>query len=549
MPTTPPNTAPESIFDIIIYGGTASAVAAAIQADRMGKRTALISPDRHLGGMVTSGLGWTDSKNGDAIGGIAREFHHRVWKHYNQSTAWTREERSFYQANVHAQPGPTIDDARQVMWTHEPHIAEKIFEDWLKETRVVIHRDEWLDRAQGVEVVDRQIRGIRTLSGRTFRAAMFIDATYEGDLMAASGVSHRIGRDRLDDYNEPLNGIHFNHNSGTLFTGISPYKVPGDPDTGLIAGIEGEMPAGEKAGDADTRLQSFNLRLCLTDVVDNRIPIPKPDDYDEARYELLFRLNETGENPGFNDKRMPNGKTDSNNHGALSLDYVGGNFSIAGGWNYSESSYEIREQINRDHLSYTHGLLWSLINHPRIPESHRAEWSRYGLPKDEFLDNGHWPHQVYVREARRLCGVHVMTQHHVQCSPGFDVPDSIGLGSYSLDSHRVRRVVKDGVIWSEGGFYLFSEKTYPISYGSILPNKEEIENLLVPVTLSATHVAFGSIRMEPTYMILGQSAATAAVIALEQQVPVQDVPYVRLSSRLKTDKQVLECEEIERPDK
>jgi hypothetical protein len=535
-----------STYDLVVYGATAAGIAAAIQADRMGLRVALVSPDRHPGGMVSSGLGWTDSKNGNAIGGLAREFHHRVWKHYREPSAWTLEDRGSYAENVHAQPGPTIDDKKQVMWTHEPRIAEKIFENWLAETGVVLFRDEWLDREGGVEVEGRRIRSIRMLSGRVFRASMFIDAGYEGDLMAVAGVSYRLGRDRADEYGEPLNGIHFNETSGTLFEGISPYQIPGNPDSGLVAGIEGEMPEDEKEGDGDTRLQSFNIRLCLTRVDGNRVPVARPEDYNEADYELLFRVYEAGRSAGFNDKGMPNGKTDSNNEGAISLDYVGGNFSIKEGWNYSESSYTVRERINRDHLKYTQGLLWSLMNHPRIPEEYRAKWREYGLPKDEFLDNDHWPRQVYVREARRLCGTQVMNQHHVECKAGFEIADSIGLGSYSMDSHRVRRIVKNGKIWSEGGFYIYSDKTYPISYGSIVPRKEEMENLLVPVTLSATHVAFGSIRMEPTYMILGQSAATAAALALGKGSAVQDVSYEELSRRLAADGQILQCDEIEK---
>jgi hypothetical protein len=535
-------------FDLVIYGGTAAAVTAAIQADRMGLLTALVSPDKHLGGMVSGGLGWVDSKDGRAVGGLAREFHHRVWKHYRQPEAWTRVEREAYQDRVKAQPGTTVNDKQEVMWTFEPHVAEKVLDEWLAETKVQVFRDEWLDRNPlGVKKEGTRITGFHTRSGRLYSAAMFIDATYEGDLMAAAGVTYRVGRDAAVEFNEPLNGLYFKK-PGMMYADaafkaygdIDPYKTPGDPASGFIKGIEGELRPDERLGDPDSRLQAFNLRLCLTNDPANRLPVEKPAGYNEANYELLLRIYEGGNVCGFSTQEMPNAKTDSNNSGVFSLDYIGGNYSIAEGWNYSDASYEKRAEILADHLHYTQGLLWTIMNHPRVPEQHRQEWLKWGPCKDEFTDNGGWPHQVYVREARRMWGTFVMTQHHVQVAEGHPVPDSVGLGSYSLDSHNIRRVVIEGRIRPEGGFYLFSTQVYPISYGAIIPKKEEVTNLLVPVTLSATHAAFGSIRMEPTYMILGQSAATAAALALQAQTPVQDLPYATLAARLKADGQVLE---------
>jgi hypothetical protein len=287
------------------------------------------------------------------------------------------------------------------------------------------------------------------------------------------------------------------------------------------------------------RLQSFNYRLCLTTVPENHVPIERPANYDEADYELLLRAYENGHPSVFSIDEMPNGKTDSNSGGGMSFDFVGGNFSIAGGWNYSEAGYEQRRQILRAHVGYMQGVLWTIMNHPRISETDRQKWLRYGLAKDEFTDNGHWPYQLYVREARRMCGVSVMTQHHVDRRDGYEVTDSIGLGSYSIDSHTIRRVVIDGNIHGEGGFYFYRDQPYPISYGSIVPGHKDVQNLLVPVTLSATHVAFGSIRMEPTYMILGQSAGTAAALAAQTQCAVQDISYAQLSSQLRADAQVL----------
>lgn len=534
----------EQPFDIVVYGGTAAGVVAAIQADCMGMRVALVSPDVHLGGLTASGLGWTDSKDGSSIGGLSREFYHRIWRHYRDPAAWIRVERDQYAGRVIAQPGKTVDDEREVMWTFEPHVAEKVFDAWLGETRVALYRDEWLDRAGGVDVEDRRILRIRTLSGRTFEAAMFIDATYEGDLMAAAGVSYRVGRDAAAEFNEPLNGIFFEapdarYYKDHAYDGISPYVTPGDPSSGFIAGVEGVMPAGEKAGDADNRLQAFNYRLCLTTDDSNRTPIAKPATYDEADYELLLRLYEAGHPSGFTTQEMPNGKTDSNDQGMVSFDFVGGNFDIEAGWNYSEMSYDDRRGVAAAHRDYQQGMLWTIMHHPRVPEESRRKWSRYGLASDEFRDNGNWPRQMYVREARRMVGEMVMTSHHVQRERGYVVDDSIGQGSYSLDSHVVRRVVVDGVIRNEGGFYRYWDKAYPISYRSIVPQRDEMENLLVPVTLSATHAAFGSLRMEPTYMILGHSAATAAALAVRDQAAVQDVPYPELRRHLLEQGQLL----------
>lgn len=536
---------PTTEYDIVIYGGTAAAVVAAIQADRMGLSAALVSPDRHLGGMTSSGLGWTDSKNGDAIGGLAREFYHRIWQHYQQPNAWKYTERAEYARRMIAQPGRAVDDSQQVMWLFEPHVAEAVFDRWLADCGVAVHRDEWLDRQSGVEVRNRRIRLIRTLSGRQYAARVYIDATYEGDLMAAAGVSYRIGRDAVAEYDEPLNGIRFEKPDARdfkddAFIGIDPYVEPGDPTSGFIAGVEGEMPPGEREGGRDTRLQSFNFRLCLTTVEENRVPIDRPTQYDESDYELLLRLYEAGRPSGLTADKMPNAKTDSNNLGVMSFDFVGGNYSTSEGWNYSDADYDERRRIIQAHRDYQLGFLWTIMNHPRVPQQDREKWSRYGLAADEFADNGNWPYQLYVREARRMQGRAVMTQHHVQRKSGYEVADAIGLGSYSLDSHDVRRVVIDGQIRSEGGYYVSWHTPYPIALGAILPRREEVRNLVVPVTLSATHAAFGSIRMEPTYMILGQSAATVAAIATRGRLAVQDVPYDALRKRLLADGQRLD---------
>lgn len=536
-------------YDLVIYGGTGAAVTAAVQARRMGRSVALVCPETHLGGLTTSGLGWTDSKNGSAIGGLAREFYHRIWQFYADPGVWTQEMRDVYLARrIAAQPGPAIDEPRQVMWTFEPHAAERVIEAWLAAEKVPVFRGEWLDREKGVIKHGAQIIAIRTLSGKIFRGRMFIDAGYEGDLMAAAGVRYRVGRDSAREFSEPLNGIRFpvqgvDRYYHGAYAGVDPYVTAGKSGSGLLPGIESEWDGTRAAfplGEADPqRLQSFNYRLCLTREPKNRIPIARPDGYDERQFELLFRLFAAGEKPGFTTQAVPNRKTDSNAVGRMSGDFVGGSFSVAEGWTYSDASYERRRQVLDAHRRYQQGLFWTLQNHARIPAPVRQELAAWGLSRDEFAENDHWPYQLYVREARRMVGLTTVTQHHVQKKPGYAVSDPIGLGSYSLDSHVIRRIMVDGKIYDEGGFYVWWDKPYPIPYGCIVPQKSDAANLLVPITLSATHAAFGSIRMEPTYMILGQAAATAAVLALQSGVAVQEVDYTALAKRLTADGQRL----------
>lgn len=533
-------------FDIVIYGGTSAGVTAAIQAARMNHSVALVCPETHLGGLTTSGLGWTDSKNGDALGGLAREFYHRVWRHYQQPGAWTRQTRqSYLDQKVRAQPGSALEDPKQVMWTFEPHAAERVIEEWIKSENITVFRNEWLDRAGGVAKRDNRIEAITTLSGKRFEGRMFIDAGYEGDLMAAADVACRVGRDSAREWGEPLNAIRFpvegvdRHFHPSDYEGVDPYVVPGNGESGLIAGIEAEVDS-VALGEADQRLQSFNYRLCLTTEPDNRAPFAQPQGYDERRYELLFRLFAAGKPSSFSVEAMPNRKTDSNNRGRMSGDFIGGNYSVDERWNYSDAAYEQRARIVAAHRAYQQGLLWTLQNHERVPADVRDTLAPWGLARDEFVDNNHWPYQLYVREARRLIGQTIVTQHHVQQQPGYAVSDSIGLGSYSLDSHVVRRVVVDGKIRDEGGFYVWESRPYPLPAGCIVPRAGDATNLLVPVTLSATHAAFGSIRMEPTYMILGQSAATLAALALQNNTAVQNVNYNELAERLRADGQILD---------
>jgi hypothetical protein len=521
--------------DIIIYGGTSAGITAAVQAKKMGKSVRVVSPDVHLGGLSSGGLGFTDTGNKSVIGGLAREFYHRVYLHYQNDSAWKWQKKEEY--GNKGQGTPAIDGNARTMWIFEPHVAEMIFEDFVRENEIEVFRNESLNREGGVEKENGRIISFTTLSGKTFEGKVFIDATYEGDLMAAAGVGYHVGRESNATYNETWNGVQvgvFQHRH-YFNKPVSPYVIPDDPNSGLLPEIS-DLPPGEN-GEGDKRLQAYNFRMALSQHPDNRIPFPKPDNYDPNRYELLARVYQTGWNETF-DKfdDIPNLKTDTNNHGPFSTDYIGKNYG------YPEASYEERRTMIKEHEDYQKGLMYFLANDPRVPDSVRMEMSKWGLAKDEFTDNGNWPHQIYVREARRMIGDYVMTEHDVLGKK--EVPQAIGMGSYSLDSHNVQRfVTEDGFVQNEGDIGVHPENPYSISYGTIVPKKQECENLLVPVCVSSSHTAFGSIRMEPVFMILGQSAATAAALSIDENIAVQDLDYSRLNQRLKADGQVLVLEE------
>jgi hypothetical protein len=526
---------PQPRHDVVIYGGTSAAVIAAVQAKRQGLSVVVVSPDRHLGGLSSGGLGFTDTGNKAVIGGLAREFYHRVWQHYDQPDAWRWQDRSQY--GNRGQGTPAIDGQQRTMWIFEPHVAESIFEDLAHEHDLEIHRDQWLDRDHGVRKRGARIVSLTTLDGRTFAGRMFIDATYEGDLLAAAGADYHVGREANAVYGENWNGIqtgvlHHRHHFGVLPHPISPYVIPGDPASGVLPRISTEPPG--TYGEGDHRVQAYCYRVCLTDHPENRIPFPRPDGYDPAQYELLLRIFEAGWRET-HDKfdPIPNQKTDTNNHGPFSTDNIGMNHD------YPEATYQRRQEILREHETYQKGWFYFIANDPRVPADVRERMSRWGLARDEFTDNGGWPHQIYVREARRLIGDFVMTENHLTGKT--PTPDSIGMGSYTIDSHNVRRyITPEGHVQNEGDIGVPLKSPYTIAYGALTPRRGQLDNLLVPVCVSSSHIAFGSIRMEPVFMILGQSAATAAALALELQVPVQDVPYSALSQRLLADGQILE---------
>ncbi len=519
--------------DVIIYGGTAAAVTAAVQVKKMGKSVIVVSPDKHLGGLSAGGLGFTDTGNKSVIGGLAREFYHRLYQHYQQDSSWLWQKKEEY--GNKGQGTLAMDGENRTMWIFEPHAAEQIFEDFIKENDITVYRDEWLDRgAFGVGMEDEVIRYIKTLSGNTYEGQMFIDATYEGDLMAAAGVSYHVGREANEVYGEKWNGVQtevFQH--GHYFkSDISPYKVAGDPSSGLLPEVSNQPPG--QYGSGDNKIQAYCFRLCMTDKPENRLPFPKPEGYDPARYELLGRVYDSGWRETF-DKfdRIPNRKTDTNNHGPFSSDYIGKNYD------YPEASYERRKEIVEDHRKYQQGLLYFMQNDPRMPTDVQKEFKEWGLAKDEFTDNDNWPHQIYVREARRMIGQEVMTEQHTLGTK--PVTNSVGMGSYSLDSHNAQRYIKDdGFVQNEGDIGVKPKQPYSIFYGSILPKESECKNLLVPVAVSSSHIAFGSIRMEPVFMILGQSAAAAAVLAIDNKVTPQQLPYDKLREVLLQEGQKME---------
>ena len=522
-------------YDLVIYGATSAGVVAAVQAARMGRTVVVVGPDRHLGGLSSSGLGFTDTGNKAVIGGLSREFYHRVWRQYQESGAWRWQKREEY--GNKGQGTPAIDGEQRTMWIFEPHVAERVFEELVRDSRIPVHRDEWLDRDKGVRKDGARVTSITMLSGRTYRGRMFIDATYEGDLMAAAGVDYHVGRESQRTYGEKWNGVqtgvlHHRHHFGVFKEPISAYRVPGDPKSGILPRIS-TAPPGEY-GEGDRRIQAYCYRYCVTDHPDNRIPFAKPDGYDPSQYELLLRIFAAGWRETFQKfDPIPNRKTDSNNHGPFSTDNIGVNYD------YPEASYERRREILTEHETYQKGWLYFIANDPRVPKDVQDEMRRWGLPKDEFTDNGGWPHQIYVREARRMVGTFVMTEHELlKTRP---TPDPVGMGSYTIDSHNVQRyITAEGGVQNEGDIGVPTNGPYAIAYGALVPKRGQADNLLVPVCVSSSHIAFGSIRMEPVFMVLGQSAATAAVLAIEAGVPVQAVPYARLRERLLEDGQVLE---------
>jgi len=524
--------------DLCVYGGTASGVVAAVQAARMGKTAVIAEFGNHLGGLTSGGLGATDIGNKAAIGGIAREFYHRIALHYASSNAWRFERPEEYFATRGG--SSTLRELKAVdatMWTFEPHVAEDILFQMLNEAKVAVYFQQ---RLASVRKEGGRIAELIMENGRVYRAAMFVDASYEGDLLAKAGVSYAVGREANAKYNETLNGVRAQTPKHQFTVPVDPYRKPGDAGSGLLPFI---APGdGGTPGEGDACVQAYNFRLCYTQNPANRLPHAKPAKYDPASYELLARYLEAlvaaGRQPElkefWNPIWMPNHKTDINNNGGFSTDFIGANYA------YPEADYATRAQIWHAHEDYNRGFVYFLATSPRVPEHMRAEMRNWGPARDEFLDTGNWPHQLYIREARRMISDYVMREHN--CRGQQTAEDAVGLGAYGMDSHNCQRIVKAGHVENEGDVQVGGFPPYPVSYRSIVPKAAECENLLVPVCLSATHIAYGSIRMEPVFMILGQSAATAAVLAMDGKSSVQKLRYDTLRERLLADKQILSWE-------
>ncbi len=510
--------------DVIIYGGTSAGVIAAVQTVRLGKSVILIEPGVHLGGLTSGGLGYTDSGNKTVVGGLALEYYQRLKKIYDKPETWKWQKPEEFKG---------YKPQSEAIWLFEPHVAEKVYNDLIAEYNIPVYRNERLDLDCGVKKRTNQIIEIRMESGKRFRGKRFIDATYEGDLMAKAGVTYTVGRESNAQYNETLNGVQKLRAISHHFENpVSPYLVPGDRSSGLLPKVHAGDPG--KEGAADHRVQAYCFRMCLSNHPDNRVKFPKPKNYNPLDYELLARYLQTGWSGVFRKfDPIPNRKTDTNNHGAFSTDNIGMNYD------YPDGDYKTRQRIIQEHTDYQQGWLWFLANDPRVPEKIQTEMNTWGLAKDEFVDNGNWPHQLYVREARRMVSDFVMTENHLIRK--LKTPFPISMGSYNMDSHNVQRyVTPEGFVQNEGDIQVSPGGPYPVSYSAIVPRQKECANLLVPVCLSSSHIAYGSIRMEPVFMILGQSAATAACQSIDHNQAVQKIDYQLLKTQLLKDGQVLE---------
>ena len=486
---------PEPEYDVCVYGGTSAGVIAAYAVAKQGKKVLLVEPGQRLGGMTSGGLGQTDIGNKQVVKGLALDFYRRVGATYG----------------------------RLESWIFEPSVAEAIYKDYIVRGNVeVLYGHRIVDaQKQGASITSINVESVEnTAQTKNISAKVFIDCTYEGDLMALSGVSYVVGREDNKVYGEDYNGVQMQH-LHQFVDNVDPYVEKGNPASGLLWGISDAALA--PTGSGDNMVQAYNYRICLTSDKDNMLPIEKPANYDPSRYELLLRIIEAQKNYNLNGyfiiSPMPNNKTDINNRGAFSTDMIGMNHR------YPEASYEERAEIIQAHKDYTFGLLWFMGNDERVPKQLRDQMLSWGLPKDEYVEYGHWTPQLYIREARRMVGEYVATQ--ANCENKVTVDDGVGMAAYTMDSHNCQRVVivKDGkaMVKNEGNVEIKGGLPYDVSYRCLTPKREECDNLLVPVCLSASHIAYGSIRMEPVFMLLGQSAAKAACLAIDGGVKVQEV--------------------------
>ncbi|MEV4508858.1 FAD-dependent oxidoreductase [Dactylosporangium sp. NPDC049525] len=484
--------------DLVVYGATPGGLAAAIQFRRSGGSAVVVDAGNHVGGMTTAGLGATDTGNTAAIGGLSHEFYRRVYGKYN---------------------GTPVTASSPARFTFEPHVAAAVFTDLLAEAGVTVHLGR---RLATVTKAGNRITELSTEDGQVYRGLMYVDASYEGDLLAKAGVASTVGREGNATYGESINGVQL-RDKHQFTKPVDPYVTPGNPASGLLPGVSAAALAPN--GTADGRIQAYNFRMCLTGAA-GRVPFPRPAGYDAGRYALLLRYIEAGyTGPFFNAVSVGGGKTDSNNDGAFSTDDIGMNAA------YPTASFAARDTIVAEHRTYQQGLMWFLSNDTRVPAAIRSATAAWGLAPDEFTATGNWPPMLYVREARRMVSAYVMTEHN--CRGATTVADSVGLASYTMDSHNCQRLVVGGVARNEGDVQVGVPGPYQVSYRSIVPLEAQCANLLVPVCLSASHIAYGSIRMEPVFMVLGQSAAVAARLAITGAVPVQQVNVTTLQGLLR----------------
>lgn len=490
-------------YDVCVYGGTSAGVIAAYTAAKLHKKVLLIETSKHLGGLTSGGLGYTDIGNKYAISGLARDFYRRAGKHYGK----------FEQ------------------WIFEPHVAEQIFNDYIKEAKVaVLFQYRIVNAAKKqtniAHITVENVGAPNVATNKTITAKMFIDCSYEGDLMAKAGVSYTTGREDNSMYNETWNGVQL-LDKHQFPDGVDPYKIKGDSTSGLLWGISENKLLPN--GTGNKQVQAYNFRICLTNDANNKIAITKPNGYDSTWYELLLRLIEAQPS-----KRslssymffgmMPNKKTDINNNGGFSTDMIGMNH------NYPDADYKKRANIIKQHELYTKGLLWFIGNDIRVPQSLRNEMQQWGYPKDEYTDNNNFSPQPYIRESRRMIGAYVMTQ--ANCESSTTVADGVGMAAYTMDSHNCERLIVNGMVKNEGDVQKGGFGPYPVSYRALIPKENECSNLLVPVCLSASHIAYGSIRMEPVFMVLAQSSAAAACMAIDARKNVQQVDVKKLQQQL-----------------
>lgn len=519
--------------DVVIYGDTLAGISAAIQAARLDKTVLLLSPTAHIGGVATAGLTATDMNRSTSIGGIAREFYQEIYTHYLQPSAWRVQTRDEFFELSKKRTYTGKNDALRMQWVYESHVAERILEEMLHRAGVeVLRRKRIAETAFAVEWKEGRIVALRAEDGARHAGGVFIDASYEGDLMARAGVSHIVGRESNREFGETLNGIRLAGVVGAGEKSIDPHIRPGDPSSGLLPFIDAKLWG--RPGDADSRTQAYCYRMTLTNDPANRVPIEKPAGFNPLWHEALVRTLQLAPDTPLQKvislTPMPNRKTDTNQ-----VNLIGGNRD------YQTASHRERERLDRMHRDFAIGQLWVLANDERVPAAIRDEMKPWGWPKDEFTDNGHFPHQLYIREARRMRGAFIMKEENLRREGRVEAGHPVAIGSYMLDSHVVSRVVDaDGRVRNEGS-HLESRaiRPYGISYYSLVPKREECRNLLVPVCLSATHVAYTSIRMEPVYMALGQAAGAAAALALDGGHTVQDVPYPKLHDILARGGQVM----------